>query len=116
MKILYISSDVAQRIKNLAKNQNLSMKDILINAGLGSNTMSNMKTSMPKADSLAKIADQLNCSVDYLLGRTDKKETPAEAEVKLQLLINFYNQLNAQNQALLNSVLQSMLEQQEKDM
>ena len=30
-----------------------------------------MKTSMPKADTLAKIADQLGCSVDYLLGRTD---------------------------------------------
>lgn len=30
-----------------------------------------MKTSMPKADNLAKIADCLNVSVDYLLGRTD---------------------------------------------
>lgn len=27
--------------------------------------------SMPKSDNLAKIADFLNCSVDYLLGRTD---------------------------------------------
>ena len=27
--------------------------------------------TMPKADNLAKIADYLGCSVDYLLGRTD---------------------------------------------
>lgn len=26
---------------------------------------------MPKSDNLAKIADYLDCSVDYLLGRTD---------------------------------------------
>lgn len=36
--------------------------------------MANLKTSMPKADTLAKIADYLNCSVDYLLGRTDNPE------------------------------------------
>lgn len=36
--------------------------------------MSNMKTSMPKADNLARIADYLDCSVDYLLGRTDVPE------------------------------------------
>ena len=27
--------------------------------------------STPKSENLAKIADYLNCSVDYLLGRTD---------------------------------------------
>ena len=33
--------------------------------------MSNLKTSFPQSDSIAKIADYLGCSVDYLLGRTD---------------------------------------------
>ena len=46
----------------------------LADVGLGYNTMANMKTSMPKADNLAKIADYLECSVDYLLGRTDKPD------------------------------------------
>ena len=41
---------------------------------VSSYTMANLKTSMPKADTLAKIADYLNCSVDYLLGRTDNPE------------------------------------------
>lgn len=68
---MYNSSNVAERIKALAKSRNLSVKVILEQAGLGFNTMSNMKISMPKADNLAKIADCLNCSVDYLLGRTD---------------------------------------------
>jgi transcriptional regulator with XRE-family HTH domain len=41
------------------------------NAGLNKNVTVNMKKSMPKADSLAKIADVLDVSVDYLLGRSD---------------------------------------------
>ncbi len=30
--------------------------------------------STPKSENLAKIADCLDCSVDYLLGRTDNPE------------------------------------------
>ncbi len=113
---MYISSDVAQRIKNLAKQQNKSLKDILNKSGLGSNMMSNMRTSMPKADSLAKIADELNCSVDYLLGRTEIKEAPAEAEAKIKAIVDIYKALSSKNQALLDSLLQSMLEQQGENM
>lgn len=71
---LYISNNVAERIKHLAKNRGISVKSLLDGVGLGFNTMSNMKSSMPKADNLAKIADYLDCSVDYLLGRTDVVE------------------------------------------
>lgn len=69
--ILYISNDIAEKIKLSAKSKGVSVKKLLEDVGLGFNTMSNMKTSMPKADNLAKIADYLDCSVDYLLGRTD---------------------------------------------
>ena len=68
---MYNSYDVSERIKTLAKQQHKSIKRLLSDVGLGFNTMANMKNSMPKADNLAKIADYLNCSVDYLLGRTD---------------------------------------------
>ncbi len=72
---MYISNNISIRIKNLAKSKNISMQKLLKDVELGNNTMSNMKTSMPKADSLAKIADYLGCSVDYLLGRTDDPES-----------------------------------------
>lgn len=41
--------------------------------GLSSATATNWKTSgrVPNGETLAKIADYFNCSVDYLLGRTD---------------------------------------------
>ena len=71
---MYSSTNVAERIKELAKIRGVSVKKLLEDVGLGFNTMSNMKTSMPKADNLAKMADYLGCSVDYLLGRTENPE------------------------------------------
>lgn len=72
---MYISANIADRIKMLAKSKNKPMKQILCDAGVGSNTMANLKTSMPKSDTLARIADVLDCSVDYLLGRSEFAET-----------------------------------------
>ena len=72
---LYTSLNLAERIKDVAKNRKISLQLLLSECGLGSNTFSNMRHGrMLAADSLAKIADYLDCSVDYLLGRTDKPE------------------------------------------
>ena len=68
---MYNSQNIATKIKLKAKSNGITIKQLLEDINLGFNTMSNMKTSMPKADNLAKIADYLDCSVDYLLGRTD---------------------------------------------
>lgn len=71
---MYIPSNIANNIKFIAKSKNVTIKQMLEDIGLGFNTMANMKTSIPKADNLAKIADYLNVSTDYLLGRTDNPE------------------------------------------
>ena len=68
---MYDSSSVAARIKDMVKTRGITVKQLLADAGLGYNMMTMMRTSMPKADNLAKLADGLGCSVDYLLGRTD---------------------------------------------
>lgn len=84
---MYNSNNIAERIKTLSKSKGISIKKLLSDVGLGFNTMANMKTSMPKADNLAKIADYLDVSVDYLLGRTDVPEING-AETK-RLLENY---------------------------
>lgn len=71
---MYNSAEIAERIKALAKLRGVPVRQMLSDVGLGTNTMANMKTSMPKADNLARIADYLHCSVDYLLGRTDSPD------------------------------------------
>lgn len=72
---MYVSADIPEKIKKLAKEQKIAVKTMLIELNMGPNTMSNFKTSMPKADTLARIADYLDCSVDYLLGRTDNPKS-----------------------------------------
>ena len=71
---MYKSSDVAARIKYAAAVRIISVRKLLSDVELGFNTITNMKTSMPKADNLAKIADYLDVSMDYLMGRTDRSE------------------------------------------
>lgn len=48
--------------------------------GIGNSTFTDWKNgrSTPKLDKLAKIADYLDCSVDYLLGKTDDPRTTAQ--------------------------------------
>lgn len=71
---MYISNDIAERIKGIAKQRQVAVKKVLSDTGLGRNTMSNLKTSFPQSDSIAKIADYLDCSIDYLFGRTDNPQ------------------------------------------
>ncbi len=72
---MYNSNDVATKIKAKAKDNKITVKQVLIDSGLSDNLMTGMRNSMPKADNLAKIADVLDCSVDYLLGRTDNPKS-----------------------------------------
>lgn len=69
---MYNSTILADRIKLRAKEQHIQLKLIWSEIGITDNTLTNLrKGSMLGADKLALIADKLNCSVDYLLGRTD---------------------------------------------
>ena len=73
---MYNSTEIAFRIKELAKSKNIIIKNMFFECGLNKNILSSMLSggSTPKSENLAKIADYLDCSVDYLLGRTDVVE------------------------------------------
>ena len=73
-KTEYVSFDIALRIKEVAKNRDIALRQMLEEIGLSKGTMDNLRTSMPKADNLAKIADYLDVSMDYLMGRTDEPD------------------------------------------
>ena len=74
--ILYSSPNVANYIKTYAKSKGIALKDMLSDLGMGQNAFSHMLHGKSIAfDSLARIADYLDCSVDYLLGRTEDPES-----------------------------------------
>lgn len=109
---MYNSSNVAEKIKELCKMKQLSVKRLLLDVGLGFNTMSNMKASMPKADNLARIADRLDCSVDFLLGRTTNISIEsivdnAEVTSEDMELIKKYRRLPESLQTAVNQILNS---------
>ncbi len=80
---MYESYQIAEKIKAIAKSRNIIIKIMLEECGLSKNTLSSMASggSTPKSENLAKIADYLNCSVDYLLGRTDNPNITADTYI-----------------------------------
>lgn len=58
----------------LMEEKGIQAKELSEMTGISPGNISDWKSgrSAPKADTLIKIADYLNCSVDYLLGRDDK--------------------------------------------
>lgn len=70
----YTGKIIIERIKFAAKMRNTSAKQMLIDLGMNKDTVNTINKSMIKADRLANIADYLNVSMDYLMGRTDIPE------------------------------------------
>lgn len=72
---MYDFQKIATRIKTMAKSKGISLKIMLSECELGISTVSQMaKGNDMLSKNLARIADYLDCSVDYLLGRTDNPE------------------------------------------
>ena len=80
---MYKSEEIATKIKEIAKEKNISIKEILEKSNLSESVIRSMKKSMPKSDNLAKIADTLECSMDELMGRNIKEIQVSEKEKEI---------------------------------
>ena len=63
------------RLKELRKSKKISQLKLAMDLNMNQNTISRYETMEREADyeTLIKFADYFNVSLDYLLGRTDKK-------------------------------------------
>lgn len=110
---MYESSILAESIKKEARARGIQLKVMLSDLNLNKNTLSNMYNgSMIKGDSLARIADYLDCSVDYLLGRTNEPNivtvnSSSESITKDMDLIKKYHRLPESLQTAVNQILNS---------
>lgn len=69
---MYNLQIIEERIMSIAYKKGLSKNKLLINSKLNKSVFDNMKKGqIPSVDKIHIIADYLDCSVDYLLGRTD---------------------------------------------
>ena len=72
---MYTAQLTIDRIKTLIKEKGLTQKMVLSECGINENTLKRMTDNKGMSSFyLAKIADRLGCSVDYLLGRTDNPD------------------------------------------
>ena len=74
---MFSSHQIAERIKSEIRQSKIGTLEMLDACGLSKNALTTMVNgSMPKANSLGKIAEALGVSVDYLLGLTDNPSPP----------------------------------------
>ena len=96
-----------QQNVDLLKKNNKSSSQMLKELELNNSLILDMgrKNSMPSADKLGKIANYLNCSVDFLLGLQNNSNS--KQEEKLLELFNTLDE-NYKNQAI-NQVLKLVI-------
>ena len=73
---MYNVQETRNLILDLLKSKNKTTSQMLKDLGYNNSLLLDMgrKNTMPSADKIGHIADYLNVSVDYLLGRTDNPE------------------------------------------
>ena len=62
-----------EKIKELADGQKISIRRLEELLGYGNGTIRRWEKQTPGVDKIQKVADYFGVSVDYLLGRTEKK-------------------------------------------
>lgn len=66
--------NLAETIEALSKEKGISVSSMLQDLEMNKNALFTMKKSgyLPRVESLCKFADYFQCSLDYLLGRTEE--------------------------------------------
>ncbi len=71
---MYNVQIIEERIMSIADKMGLSKNKLLINAHLGKSFFDNMKKGqVPSVEKLHTMADYLDVSIDYLVGRTNEQ-------------------------------------------
>ena len=72
---MYNAQLTADLIKKMLITKKITAKNLCEQCGLGVNTISNIRRGDVKSvETFCTISDYLDCSIDYLLGRTDVPE------------------------------------------
>lgn len=97
--------DIKDIIKaELKKDKSKSVKNMCQVCEVNKNILSTMASgSMPTLENIAKIADYLGVSVDYLLGREYKNSTPDE--IRSAIINRVYAMSDEQAKKLLDLLL-----------
>lgn len=87
------NSQIAATIKSRCKEKKISITQLLSECEITKSFVYDLekRDASPSVDRLAKIADYLDCSVDYLLGRTDNPNTSGNSVIQSSNIVNGNN-------------------------
>ena len=105
---MYVTQDIANRIKQCAKVRGVSIRDLMTDCNININALSEFARGKSLSSiTLARLADCLNVSVEYLLGRSDNPTMtmpPADIDTSTAdgaALLAIYNRLSPVDRAKL---------------
>lgn len=108
-----------ENLRKIREKRNKSQLQLSIALEVSQESVSKYETgnAFPSKDVLIKMADYLNCSIDYLLNRTSNpninKDKVSKEDEKIENLICRYKNLSNENKNKLEGCLLA-LEQKEK--
>lgn len=90
---------LTNRIKELAIENGYNIASLEKEAGLANGSIRRWDSSSPSGEKLLKIANILNCSVDYLLtGKTATEEPSSSISMEDEELLGYYHSLSKTDQ------------------
>ena len=108
---------LSKRIKEICKQKKIPIKTLLEECGMNRNTIYDLekKQVFPASDKISRIADHLEVSIDYLLGRTDDPEQKTEPTppTETEKLIQKINLLTENEKQLLAAMIDGILQKKQ---
>lgn len=101
-----------QNLFIILNERSIPRKDLCQAVNVSNGNLSDWKSGrcLPSADVLMRMADYLDTSVDYLLGRSERSEPAApELAPEYQEIVELYQDLTPEQQSLIKATMQSWL-------
>lgn len=113
---MYSPENLANNIRELAKKNKISQKDLLLKCDLGVNTITRLSNGTDiLTKNLVKFADELNCSIDYLVGRSNQiKISQSNFSPDELLFIEKFRSISKESQDEITHILNYKYEQYQK--
>ena len=112
-----MSEGMAQRIKDLRKEKNLTLEQVADIVGVGKSTVRKWETGMianMKRDKIASLAKALGTTPEYLMGWEEKKSSPSELQLTEgeKALLDLFKRVPEDKQQLVLQMIRAALENQ----
>lgn len=108
--------DIVKRVRDLIDDRDMKQRTLADKLDIPYSTMSGYMTDRNRLplDVIAKIAQELNVTTDYLMGLVDEPERPLRLSQSEQRMVSAYRTLSKDQRELIAQNIRFMQEQNQK--